>query len=122
MEILLRLWQAAKAELPIEVTVSGMVMLVRFVQLWKLFDPMEVTVSGRTMLERFEQAPKALRAMEETGSPSIFSGISREPVAAVSHSVMVTSLSLISQVRSLRSAALTKGARARRQKMKILMK
>ena len=48
-----------KAYPPIEVTLSGIVTLVRLVQLWKASLPIEVTLFGIIILVRFEQPLKA---------------------------------------------------------------
>ena len=51
-----------------EVTLSGMEMLVRLVQLRKAESPMEVTLSGMEMLVRLMQSEKAYSPMEVTPS------------------------------------------------------
>ena len=56
--MLVRLVQPSKALVPMEVTLSGMVMLVRLVQPQKA-PSMEVTLSGMVMLSRLVQSEKA---------------------------------------------------------------
>ena len=48
--IVIRLLQYQNAELPILVTLSGIVMLVKLEQFWKAQTPIEVTLSGIVML------------------------------------------------------------------------
>ena len=61
-----------------EVTLSGIVMLVRFVHERKALSPMEVTPFGIVMLERLVQSLKAVIPMEVTVLPSIVSGMVTE--------------------------------------------
>jgi hypothetical protein len=66
---------------------------------------MAVTLFGIRTEVRLSQLEKAKSPMEVTLSPSIFKGIFISPIASVLQSVIVTSLSVMVQVRSLRSAA-----------------
>ena len=58
-----------------ELTLSGIVMLVRFVHEPKALSPMEVTPFGIVMLARLVQSLKAVLPMEVTVLPSIVSGM-----------------------------------------------
>jgi hypothetical protein len=61
------------------------------------------------------QFRKALSPMLVTAFPSMISGITNAPDAAVSQSVMITVAPVASQVRSLRSAARSGNALASKQ-------
>ena len=61
-----------------ELTLLGIVMLVRLVHLSKALSPMALTLFGIVMLVRLVQLSKALSPMEVTDLPSIVSGIVTE--------------------------------------------
>ena len=84
------LLQLRKANFPIEVTLSGTLMLVRLVQPQKADHPIEVTLSGIEILSKLLQPKKTLEDIEVTLYPSIYSGITSSPLALVSQSVIVT--------------------------------
>jgi hypothetical protein len=96
--MLVRLLQSLKAAYPMLVTPSGIVMLVRLLQFQKALFPMLVTLLGIVMLVRRLQFQKALSPMLVTGLPSMVSGMTSSPVAAVLQSVMVTSPSAVVHV------------------------
>ena len=58
-----------------ELTLSGIVKIVRFVHERKALSPMEVTPFGIVMLARLVQSLKAVIPMEVTVLPSIVSGM-----------------------------------------------
>ena len=77
------------------VTLSGIVMLLRLAHPQKAAAPMLVTLSGIVMLVRLVHLRKALNSMLVTGLPSMVSGITSSPEAAVLQSVMVTLTSVV---------------------------
>ena len=86
-----RLVQLPKAQSPMLVTLSGIVILVRLVQPLKALLPILVTPLPIVMLVRLVHLSKAQSPMLVTGLPSMVSGIINSPVAASLQSVMVTS-------------------------------
>ena len=93
--ILVRLVQPSKALSRMLVTLSGNVMFVRLSHQKKAKRPMLVTLSGIVMLVRLAQSQKAETPMLVTGLPSMVSGITSSPEAAVLQSVMVTLTSVV---------------------------
>ena len=74
-----------------EVTLPGIVMLLRFEQPLKASAPMEETPSGITTLVRLVQSLKASAPMEVTVFPPMVAGISTSPTEPL-YFVMVTVL------------------------------
>ena len=66
--ILVRLLQYSNADLPMEVTLSGIVILVRLLHKENALSPMEVTLSGIDILARLRHQSNALFPMEVTES------------------------------------------------------
>lgn len=91
--MLVRLVQISKAQLPMLVTLLGIVMLVRPVQRQKAPSPMLVTLLGIIMLVRPVQSSKAESPMLVTGFPSISDGIVIAPFDDLWQPVIVTLLS-----------------------------
>jgi len=73
------------------VTLSGTVMLVRLLQREKAEAPMLVTLSGIMMFVRLLQEAKAPLPMLVTGLNPMVSGMTSPPVASSLQSVIVTS-------------------------------
>ena len=105
--MLSRLEQLLNADLPIDVTLSGMVMLLRLVQLWNAQSPIEVTLSSIVMLVRLVQPLNALAPIEVTGMLLYLMGIIKDAIAVVSQSDTLYSVPspFRVKVRSLTEAA-----------------
>ena len=65
----------------IEVTLSGIVILVRLEQFWNALLPIKLTLSGIVILVRLEQFRNALLPIEVTGKPLKVLGMSKDPLA-----------------------------------------
>ena len=92
---LARFGQSSKAESPMELTVSGMAMVVREVQLKKADRPMVVRVLGRVTVLRLDSRSKARLAMAMTGRFSMVWGMRRSPWGGVERRPRMTMPSVL---------------------------
>ncbi len=100
MVTLLRLVHLKKAFHPMEVTLSPMVTLLRLVQSSKAQLPMEVTLSPMVTLVRLLQSSKACDPMEVTGFPSHEDGMIKSPLIDSAQPTTLTESSFILNFRS----------------------